>query len=153
MCFHNVVSELRTALTTLEFPYTRSTGPVIGAFLAGLQDGRILANRASDGRVLCPPLEYDPVTAARLDPPSIEVGPGATVSAWTWVAEPTSKHPLNRQFAFAMVRLDGADTALVHAVDAGSPEVMAQGMRVVARFRPQRRGMVTDIEAFVPEGS
>lgn len=153
MCFHNEVSELRTTLTTLEFPYTRSTGPVIGAFLVGLREARILANRASDGRVLCPPLEYDPATSAQLAPPDVEVGPGATVMAWTWVAEPTPKHPLDRPFAFALVRPDGADTALVHAVDAGTPEAMAQGMRVVARFRPERRGMITDIEAFAPEGS
>ena len=40
----------------LEFPYTRSVGPVIGAYLDGLEEGRLLASRAGD-RPLSPPLE------------------------------------------------------------------------------------------------
>jgi hypothetical protein len=32
----------------LEFPYTRSVGPVIGAYLDGLEVGRLLASRAGD---------------------------------------------------------------------------------------------------------
>ena len=51
---------------TLEYPYTRTTGPVLGPFLTGLRDGRILGVRCG-GRVLCPPLEYDPDTCATLD--------------------------------------------------------------------------------------
>jgi uncharacterized OB-fold protein len=151
MCFDMGVGEARISETTLEFPYTRSLGPVLGAFLEGLREGRMLANRGSDGRVLVPPLEYDPATGAPLEPPEVEVGPGATVVSWTWVAHPTDKHPLSRPFAFALVRPDGADTALVHVVDAGSPDRMATGMRVRARYRDERRGMVTDIEAFEVE--
>ena len=30
----------------IEFPYTRSVGPVIGAYLDGLEAGRLLASRA-----------------------------------------------------------------------------------------------------------
>ena len=30
---------------TLEYPYTRTTGPVMGPFLTGLRDGRILGAR------------------------------------------------------------------------------------------------------------
>ena len=39
--------------------------PVIGRFLTGLRDGRILAVRLADGRVLVPPTEYDPATSGR----------------------------------------------------------------------------------------
>ncbi|MFD0856333.1 hypothetical protein ACFQ07_29100, partial [Actinomadura adrarensis] len=46
----------------LEFPggYTRSVGPVIGRFLSELRDGRLVGVRAVSGKVLVPPLEYDP---------------------------------------------------------------------------------------------
>ena len=30
---------------TIEFPYTRTLGPVVGPFLTGLRDGRILGAR------------------------------------------------------------------------------------------------------------
>jgi uncharacterized OB-fold protein len=138
-----------TPTTTLEFPYQRTTGPVMGPFLTGVRDGHLLGSRIG-GRVLCPPMEFDPDTAAPVEPDLVEVGPGGTVESWTWVAEPTSKHPFARPFAFALIRLDGADTALVHAVDAGSIDAMATGMRVAAQYAEVRHGAITDVW-FVPE--
>lgn len=134
---------------TLEYPYTRTTGPIIGPFLTGLRDGQILATRIND-RVICPPLEYDPETGATVGPENlVEVGPGGEVTAWTWVTRPTSKHPFTHPFAFAQIRLDGADTTMLHAVDAGSEDAMATAMRVVVRFRNERHGSINDIY-FVP---
>ena len=100
----------------LEFPYTRSVGPVIGAYLDGLEAGRLLASRAGD-RTLSPPLEYDPATGASVEPELVEVGPEGVVTSWTWVDAPNPNHPLDRPFAFALIQLDGADTAMVHVVD------------------------------------
>ena len=134
----------------LEFPYRRSVGPVLGRFLTGLRDGRIEGIRARDGRVLVPPQEYDPVTADALDE-WVPVGPGGVVVSWAWIAEPLPKQPLRRPFAWALVRLDGADTALLHAVDGGAEERMRTGMRVVPRWRDERVGDIRDIECFVPE--
>ncbi len=133
----------------LEYPYTRTTGPIIGPFLTGLRDGRILATRVGD-RVICPPVEYDPDTGATVGPENlVEVGPGGEVHGWTWVAQPTSKHPFEHPFAFAQIKLDGADTTMLHAVDAGSMDAMATSMRVVVRFRGDRQGTINDIY-FVP---
>ena len=97
-----------------------------------------------------PPTEWDPATGEPLDLDFVEVGPGGTVDSWCWVTQPTSKHPLAQPFAFALVHLDGADTALVHAVDAGDEARMATGMRVTARFGAERVGSITDL-VFVPE--
>ncbi|ROO85050.1 hypothetical protein EDD29_2585 [Actinocorallia herbida] len=135
--------------TVLEFPYTRTTGGAIGAFLTGARDGRLLAGRVG-GRTVVPPPEYDPATGAPADAELVEVGPGGTVTAWTWVRQPTASHPFDRPFGFALILLDGADTPFAHAVDAGSPERMTTGMRVIARFAPERVGAVTDFH-FVPE--
>ena len=51
--------EVLSAPHIMEFPYTRSTGPVVGAFLTGLRDQKVLAYKASDGTVVCPPPEFD----------------------------------------------------------------------------------------------
>lgn len=143
------MAELPDIDYTLEYPYTRTTGPIIGPFLTGLRDGRILGTRVGD-RVICPPVEYDPDTGATVGPDAlVEVGPAGTVRAWTWVAEPTSKHPFDHPFAFAQIQLDGADTTMLHAVDAGSIDAMSAGMRVVVRFRDERHGTVNDVW-FVP---
>ncbi len=135
--------------STITFPYQRSLGPVVGAFMSALTERRILGIRNGDA-VLVPPMEWDPATGAELAHEFVEVGPAGTVESWTWVPTPSEQHPLDRPFAFALVRLDGATTPLLHAVDAGSPGAMAEGMRVAPRWRGTRVGRLDDIECFVP---
>ena len=96
---------------TLELPYRRSLGPVVGAFLTGLRDQRVLGSRTADGRVLVPALEYDPATGDAVDD-LVEVGTAGTVTAWAWVHEPMRNHPLDHPFAWVLVQLDGADTSI-----------------------------------------
>jgi uncharacterized OB-fold protein len=134
---------------TLEYPYTRTVGPVVGKFLTGVRDGRLFGIRCRS-RVICPPIEFDPETGETLAHDFVEVGPGGVVESWTWIAEPTRKHPFQQPFAFALIRLDGADTALVHAVDAPGPDAMSAGMRVRAQYRDERKSAITDVY-FVPE--
>ncbi len=141
---------LREAKHVLEYPYRRSVGPVMGRFFGALKEGRIEGVRTPSGRVLVPPLEYDPETGEATGEP-VEVGSGGVVTAWAWVANPRPKHPLDRPFAWALVHLDGADTALLHAVDAGELARMKTGMRVRARFREERAGEIRDIACFEPE--
>jgi uncharacterized protein len=133
----------------LEFPYKRTLGPVLGRFMTALRDGRILGIRCG-GRVLCPPMEFNPETGETLSPDFVDVGPSGRVENWTWIAEPTCKHPFQEPFAFALVKLDGADTAMVHAVKAAGLQAMSTGMRVKAQFREERVGAITDVY-FVPE--
>ena len=145
-------AELLEAPNVLEYPYTRTVGPVLGRFFTGLRDGTILGIRATDGRVLVPPADYDPVTSEPLSE-FVEVGQSGVVTTWAWVNEPRDKHLLDRPFAFALIRLDGADTGLLHYVDAGDEAAVSTGMRVTARWRDEREGHIQDIECFVPEGA
>lgn len=149
MCSTSAVAAEETF--TLEFPYRRSLGPVIGPFLTGLRDRRVLGSRTPSGKVLVPPLEYDPETAEAVDPELVEVGSAGTLTGWSWVEEPMPKHPLDRPFAWALVRLDGADTSLLHVLDAGTMDRVGTGMRVAIRWRDERKGHITDIECFDPE--
>ncbi len=138
-----------TVESTIKFPYKRSLGPVIGPFMTALAEQRFIAIR-SGSRVICPPLEWDPETAAELPRDFVDVGPAGTVCTWSWVSRPTEQHPLDRPFAFALIKLDGADTALTHVVDVESIDQMSTGMRVAPRWRAERLGHITDVEAFVP---
>lgn len=137
----------------LEFPggYTRTTGPVVGRFLSELRGRRIVGVRTKEGRVLVPPLEYDPSSGEPVTGEYVEVGPAGTVTTWAWVDEPLAGHPLDRPFAWALIKLDGADTALVHAVDAGNPKALAAGTRVWPAWSDHPTGHITDISHFVPE--
>ena len=142
-----------SAALNAQFDYTRSVGPIIGRFMTALRDRHIVGIRGSDGRVFVPPPEYDPITYAPLTD-FVDVSASGTVTSWTWAADPLPGQPLTRPFAWAFVELDGADTAVLHAVDAGSPENMSTGMRVHVRWAAETTGSIHDIACFDPgEGS
>lgn len=142
--------EVLTAANIIEYPFSRSTGPVIGAFFTALREGFFVGVRGSDGKVLVPPFEYDPYTSETLTE-IVEVGSSGVVSTWAWVDVPLEGQPFDRPFAWALVTLDGADTSLLHAVDVSSMDQMSTGMRVSARWRSDRVGHINDVECFVPE--
>jgi uncharacterized OB-fold protein len=140
---------LPSAQHILEYPYSRSVGPVMGKFLGGLKAGVLLGVKTPSGRVLCPPLEYDP-DSGEATGEFVAVGPSGTVTTWTWTSARQGQ-PLDHSFAWALIKMDGADTALLHAVDAGDEASMATGLRVRPRWRDERKGHIADIECFEPE--
>jgi uncharacterized OB-fold protein len=118
----------------LEYPFVRSVGPVIGAFIV-------------------PPTEYDPETGEETSG-IVDVGPEGTVTSWSWAGKPREKQPLAEPFAWVLVQFDGADTSFLHVLPAASPDEVSTGMRVRPQFRSEgeRVGHVRDIEHFVAVG-
>ncbi len=131
----------------LGFTYTRSTGPVVGRFLTGLKNRSIVGIKASDGRVVVPPMEYDPVTAAELSE-FVEVGQQGEIVSFAWVKEPREAHPMQVPFAWAMIKLDGADVPMIHCVAATAENDIATGARVEAVWADETIGFITDIRCF-----
>jgi uncharacterized OB-fold protein len=134
-----------SAPLTLSFDYTRSVGPTLGAFFTALRNRRITGVRGSDGRVHVPVIEYDPVSYEPLTE-IVPVSSVGTVLSWTWQPQPLDGQPLDRPFAWALIKLDGADTALLHAVNG---EVKT-GDRVHAHWVAEPVGAITDIAYFLP---
>ncbi len=145
-------NDILSAPLVIEYPFKRSVGPVLGAFFTGLRAGIIIGIRRRDGSVMVPPAEYDPADGAALDD-LVEVGDCGEVTSWAWIARPRPNQPLQQPFAWALIKLDGADTALLHAVDAGEEARMSTHMRVRARWADQRQGCIGDILCFEPEES
>ena len=145
-----------TAHHVLEYPggYTRSVGPVIGRFFTGAA-GRTHRRRAPRRRPRARAADRvrpddergdragrRPLADARARRPGavVHVGRGTAAAASTRSTKP---------FAFALIRPDGADTALLHVVDCGSADAIAVGARVAPRWKAERTGHITDIEAWV----
>ncbi|MFB8279809.1 Zn-ribbon domain-containing OB-fold protein [Nocardia colli] len=145
----NTAPDVLSAPLRVRFDYTRSVGPTIGNFLTNLRARKIVGVRGSDGRVLVPPPEYDPVTAQPLTE-FVDVADTGTVETWTWVREPLPGQPFDRPFAWALIRLDGADTTLLHAVDVAAPEDIHTGLRVRVKWAAETTGSIHDIASFVP---
>ena len=134
-----------SAPLTLSFDYTRSVGPTLGAFFTALRNRRITGVRGTDGRVHVPVIEYDPISYEPLTE-IVPVSSVGTVLSWTWQPEPLDGQPLDRPFAWALIKLDGADTALLHAVDGE----IKTGDRVHAHWVAEPVGAITDIACFLP---
>ncbi|MBI4728198.1 MAG: GNAT family N-acetyltransferase [Acidobacteria bacterium] len=127
----------------IRVPFRYAAGGVSSRFLAALRDeGRILGARCPGcGCVVCPARSLCPrcggATAGL-----VGVGPGGTLLCATEVP--------GRE-TFALVRLDGAGTSMMHHL-LGSVEEVRPGARVRARFAAERAGTILDIAGFEPEG-
>jgi uncharacterized protein len=141
------MSEVLSAPHLVEYTYTRSTGPAIGAFLTGLRDKTITGVRGADGRVIVPAIDYDPVTSEDLSD-YVTVADTGVVTTWSWNDNPSKGQPLAKPFAWALVKLDGADTAFLAAVDVASADAISTGTQVKARWRDERVGSITDLICF-----
>jgi uncharacterized OB-fold protein len=112
--------EVLKAPLVVEFPFTRSLGPVQSAFLTGLRERVVLGVRTTDGRTLVPPVEYDPTTAEEIHD-LVEVAPTGTVTTWAWNHAPRRGQPLATPFAWALVRLDTPGCASASAGPRNAP--------------------------------
>lgn len=134
----------------MEFPYKHSTGETIGRFLAGLKEQkRIWGQRVAGQGVVVPPMGYSEVDGSD-GGEWVAVADGGTVIACAVVHTPLEHlHPCPAPFAYVLVRLDGADTALAHVVTEDL-ERLRVGSRVTAVWRPdeERVGSMRDIACF-----
>jgi hypothetical protein len=133
-----------------EFPYKHSTGETIGRFLAGLKEQkRIWGQRVAGLGVVVPPLGYSEADGSA-GGEWVEVAPAGVVTAAAVVHEAIEGfHPYPAPFAFVLVKLDGADTALAHVVK-DRVDAVRVGGRVEAVWRPdeERVGSIRDIACF-----
>lgn len=119
-------------------------------FLTGLVEHRIEGTRGVDGRVHVPPAEFDPTTGAPLTE-WVQVGTSGVVTTWGWQAAPFDDNTVSEPFAWALIKLDGADTAMLHAVRVPSMADMSSGMRVRAVWASEPTPSITAITCFEPE--
>jgi len=134
----------------MEFPYKHSTGHTIGRFLAGLKEQKqIWGQRVSGQGVVVPPVGYSEVDGSEAGE-WVAVKDTGVVTAVAMVHHPIEGlHPSSTPFAFVLVRLDGADTAMAHIVTENL-EKLTVGARVQAVWAPddQRQGSIRDIAGF-----
>ena len=137
---------------TMEFPYKHSTGETIGRFLAGLRDQRrIWGQRVPGQGVVVPPLGYSETDGAA-GGEWVAVANTGVVTAVAVVHDAVEGlHPAPAPFAFILVQLDGADTALPHIATVGLDRLRI-GSRVEAVWKPdgERVGSIRDIAGFRP---
>jgi uncharacterized protein len=75
----------------------------------------------------------------------IECGPQGELISWTVGHVGIDDEPLELPVTIGLVKLDGADTVLMHVLDVEEPRI---GMRVRVELREDRTGSILDIKGF-----
>ncbi len=139
-----------------DLPFRHTAGRVAGHFFEGLKEKRVLALRCPRcRRVLLPPRPFCERCFVPLDD-WVEVGQEGTVEAFTVCYARFTGLP-DPPYCQALVKLDGADSALMHLLGEVELEDMERmkdavqiGMRVEAVWRDERVGGIQDIKYFRP---
>ena len=139
--------------TTFDGAYRWDPGAAAGAFLDGLQEGRIRATTCSScGRTLVPPRAF----CERCFRPTdgwIDVSTSGTVETFSLCYVTWDMHQLDVPEIPAVIRLDGASNGgFLHLIGDVDPDDVRIGMRVEAVWRPEaeREGSILDISHFRP---
>ena len=80
----------------------------------------------------------------------MEVASEGILQSYTVCRRQLAALPRKAPVVFGLIRLDGADTALLHFLEEVDPERVRIGMRVEARFAEERTGGIGDIACFRP---
>lgn len=141
-------TEILEADFELGYTYTRTLGETIGKFLAALKEKQLYGIRAADGKVIFPPTEYDPRDSSTLHE-FVPIDETGTVAAWTWIDNTRPHHNVDKPFAFALIKLNGADTPFLHRLYADDPATIRAGMAVSVQWREKTTGSINDIDGFI----
>ena len=127
------------------FRYTPGVGNT--AFFEALRDrGTFLGSRCADCGVTYVPARIFCERCLAELVPDIECGPEGTVESWTVARQDVDGARLEPPLTVALVRLEGADTVLLHRL-LGTTDI---GGRVRAVLRQDRTGSIHDLEGFEP---
>ncbi len=141
--------ELVVYKSSMRIPYRWAAGLIASKFYRHIaQEKKIYATRCpKTQKVLMPPRKSPNGTEDW-----VEVGPGGEIKSFTVVRYPVpSLNPTTLPIVYALIQLDGADTAFVHQLGEIETDKVKTGMRVTAVFAEKAAGNILDIQYFKPE--
>ena len=133
--------ETGSPVTLLRAPisldYDYSAGQSASRFLRAIEKGKLLGQRCPvDGRVYFPSRGSCPQHAVTFGDEVVERSDKGTVVIFSIVRVPSANIPLELPYVAVNVVLDGADTILMHVLEA-NPDDVHMGMRVQAIWKPK----------------
>ncbi len=128
----------------IKLPYRYTAGTAQRAALEGFGTGVVRGSRCEHCEIVLAPARPFCPRCSNATGETVELGPAGVLEGWTVRTRD------GVATTFGLVRLDGADTAMMHRVEV-EPSVLAYGLRVKARWAAEKHGEITDLEAFVAE--
>jgi len=135
----------------IDLPFSYSAGKTASRFFVELRDHqRIMGKRCPlCRRVIVPAQLFCKECFVETDE-WVEVGPEGTLVTFTVVYHKGNHHPKNVPLAYGIIKLDGADTSIVHLLGETDVTKLEHGMKVRVVFSEKRKGHILDIECFRP---
>ena len=135
----------------LQVPFCYSAGKVVSRFLLALcEECTLYGIRCpSCGKVYVPPRSTCGTCFVDVTDWVPLSGLG-TLLTFTEINYAETVHPVEPPFIVGIIKLDGADTGLLHLIRSAKPDTLAVGMRLKAVFAQKRRGHILDISHFEP---
>ncbi|MBN2158378.1 MAG: Zn-ribbon domain-containing OB-fold protein [Spirochaetes bacterium] len=137
----------------INIPYSWWAGDTASRFFISLRDEKkIIATRCMTcGKTYLPPRKSCPACFTG-DTEWVDVSDEGTLLSFTVARRQFASIPreLKAPVIWGLVKLDGADTALLHYLGDVKPEDVSIGMRVKAVFAEERKGTIRDISHFRP---
>lgn len=127
----------------IRLPYRYTAGTAQRAALRGFADATLRGSRCDNCDIVLAPARPFCPRCSGATGETVDLSDTGVLEGWT------TRVRDGRSETFGMIRLDGADTAMLHRVEAG--EELAHGLRLRARWSETRQGEITDLEAFEPE--
>lgn len=125
----------------IRLPYRYTAGAAQRAALEGLAAGVVRGSRCDHCMIVLAPARPFCPRCSRPTGATVDLADSGVLEGWTARSRDGST------VTFGLIRLDGADSALLHRVDLPEAELVA-GARVRARWSGARDGEITDIEVF-----
>ena len=136
----------------LALPYTYFAGRVGSKFLTTIRDEKkIMGIKCNScNKVFVPPRQTCDVCLEDIRDNWVDVQNTGEVTNFTVVRYDDKHLPRKAPYVLAMIKLDGADSSLVHVVEGVAVDKMAKGLKVQAVFAEETTGTILDIDHFVP---
>jgi len=135
----------------INVPYSWWAGETAERFFLALRDDRkIVGTRCSKcEKVFVPPRKICPL-CFQDNMAWVEVSSEGVLESFTIVKRQLASLSRKAPVIFGLIRLDGADTAILNYIEDADCKDIKIGMRVAAKFNEERSGSMQDIACFVP---
>ncbi len=136
----------------LALPYTYFAGRVGSKFLTTIRDEKkimgIKCNQCN--KVFVPPRQTCDVCMEDIRDNWVDVQNTGEVTNFTVVRYDDKHLPKKAPYVLAMIKLEGADTSIVHVVEGIDVDKAKIGMKVQAVFAEETTSTLMDIDHFAP---
>jgi uncharacterized protein len=135
----------------MKVPYRNYVGKLASDFFIRLRDNKKISASRCDkcNLVYVPPKSVCGYCLSEIKD-LIEISDTGTVVSFTEICYNEPVQPIAAPFIYGIIKLDGADTGLVHYIGSVDPKDVKIGMCVQAVFKEKREGSILDIDYFKP---